>query len=370
MSVTISMSALFQRESGNFLQTTNAGRALELRTVPYLYEITTSNSPDWGDQGAAQVLENLYSNMNTNWMYSATIQLSLNGSQPPWSQDGWSFVPIDVSSITNASTIQNAGNAPDEPGQSASTLNPANISVQTPAIRGRVECSPYDGLNNLSNWITTYDLTNSSVWNVSVNPKDLKTGYELGARNQFGNTGATTALSMIYLTDSVWNGYESYASLNTSIFANPSQITCCGNSSSSKDSAGAAAVGYWSSNDPNNFPFSGAYSWPVNFTSKWIYGSMRSDYYRVNDSFTNHLIFTEVPGIQAINCKPIIEIAEANVTVDQTTRQVQSFEILEEPTLSANAWTDVFAGHNRSSDLPALNETESLSDSTSNVTTR
>jgi hypothetical protein len=355
------MSALFQLEPGNLSQSATAHRELELRQIPLL---TLTSSPPSADDGyvyAADVLANLFTSLSTNWMYSAAIQLALNGSQPAWSLDGWSFIPLDVSNIANSSTIQHTGNL-SENGQVASSIFTTNISATTPAIRGRIECSPYEGLQNLSSWLTTWDLANSSTWNVSVNPKGITTGYELGADK---------GQSMIYLPDPS-KGHAWNPLLNTSIFANPSEVTCC--SYGTSQPAKGAAVGYWSPNNPEDLPFVDE-TWPINFTVKWIYGHALSGFYQVNKSYSEHLMFTDVPSISALNCKPIIETATADVTVDQGSGQVQGFEILDDPVPAARAWTDVFVVHNRSSDYIPDAQTEpnkygQVDIVLSNVTTR
>jgi hypothetical protein len=53
-------------------------------------------------------------------------------------------------------------------------------------------------------------------------------------------------------------------------------------------------------------------------------------------------MFTEVPSLQALNCRPVIELAEADVTVDYTTGVVQDFTILGEPQPNSQPWSDPF----------------------------
>jgi hypothetical protein len=58
-------------------------RSLELRTVPALFDVMGQESADEGDVVRTNVLSNLYTDFLTNWLYSATIQLSYNDNPPP-----------------------------------------------------------------------------------------------------------------------------------------------------------------------------------------------------------------------------------------------------------------------------------------------
>jgi hypothetical protein len=51
----------------------------------------------------------------------------------------------------------------------------------------------------------------------------------------------------------------------------------------------------------------------------------------------------------ALNCLPIIESANANVTVDSGTGVVHEFKILSDPVDCPDAWSDVYSYHNRTS---------------------
>jgi hypothetical protein len=120
-----------------------------MRRIPNLVEVSTAEEPGVEYPGA--VLENAFNTPSTEWMYTAIVQLALNGSPPAWTMDDWSFVPLDISTISNGSSMQNIGHisASEQLGSASSS---ANISVVTPAVRGRLECTPYNGLSNLSAW--------------------------------------------------------------------------------------------------------------------------------------------------------------------------------------------------------------------------
>ncbi|KAL0262330.1 hypothetical protein SLS55_003776 [Diplodia seriata] len=318
-------------------QNHTVARNLELRQIPFLYTTTSGPSIHAGPSHQAQVLENLFGNLTTNWLYSATIQIALNGSQPAWSVDGWSFVPIDMDGILDSETVRGR----DELAGKGLFPMATNVTVSTPGIRGRIECTPYDNLDNFTAWLTEWDLTNSTVWNVSSNPKNADTGYELRNRQ-------TSSLFANNFFD-------------TSFLGNPSRPICCANDSASGSAQAPAAIGYWSPFDAKDFPFPSSI-WPRNFTTKWIYGNLRDGYnmstkYRGSGSVSDspqHMLYMERPSIQALQCAPIIESATAEVTVDQSNGKVQSFTILDEPTAIDAPWTDGLLRHeaavNRTSD--------------------
>ncbi|KAK0663157.1 hypothetical protein DIS24_g1201 [Lasiodiplodia hormozganensis] len=229
----------------------------------------------------------------------------MNGSQPPWSRDGWSFAPLDLSQLE----IPN-------PPQNSSIVPATNISVVTPAIRGRIECSPYENLNNLSAWVTERDLTNTSLWNASSNPHNIKTAYELGELTYVGSDLA----------------YPNF--FNTSILADDSTPTCCENGSTNSWPPKGAAIGNWSPDRGTTFEP------PFNFTTKYIWGNHFSADLITDNIYTSptRFLFTDVPQVQALKCMPIIEKSSANVTVDRQTGNVAKFDILERPSSADEAW--------------------------------
>jgi hypothetical protein len=323
---------------------------LELRTVPALFDVTRSDLADDGNIVRNNVLSNFYTDFHTNWLYSATIQLSYSGNPPPWSSDGWSFVPLDLSQVPYARAVQASGSRKSNAQSSTNTglESYINVTVTTPALRGRIECSPYETLNNLSNWLTLWDLTNATVWNVSANPQDLVSGYELS------NQGITLVPG------------NNMTQVVTSFLANPLQVACCANETDGIP--GTAALGYWSYNGPGGVQI----EYPTNFTVKWLVGNPIQQLYLTNTSWghdeasygvSSHLIWTGPPRLTALNCLPIIESANATVTVDSGTGVVHEFKILSDPVDCPDAWSDVYSFHNRTSG--SLDETD-----LQNVTTR
>ena len=142
--VTISSSALFQRDIANVSSTVTLPRALELRQLPFRTEAPIDISPSTSSQvlgNAAYLLRALdmgfdpklnytlreafvpferklvnFSSEQLNpifnapgnayitdpavWIYSALNRIINNGSVPSWSQEGWSFVPISLEDAT------------------------------------------------------------------------------------------------------------------------------------------------------------------------------------------------------------------------------------------------------------------------------
>ncbi|KAF2466614.1 uncharacterized protein BDR25DRAFT_293541 [Lindgomyces ingoldianus] len=312
----ISMSALFEREPENTLIPGAAFRTIELRQVPQIDNVLLV--PGYPKAFAAQVMSKAYSDLATNWIYTATIQLTLDGPEPAWSRQGWSFVPVDISALSNMTTksLQQTVHGQDNPNEAL--ISTANVSLTTTAIRGRVECSWVPDISNSSSWLMTQDLTNKTIWKVSSNPTNLKTGYEL---------------PRVLFPNSPWN---------SSALSHPVVASCCTNRSS--DEMQDSAIGYWSPNQGGRFPFPSE-TWPINFTSKWILGPARTDYYQLYDNETGrpaHLLFTKVPEIQALNCIPIIETAEADIAVEQSTGHVYGYKILGNPVPAEPAWSDPF----------------------------
>jgi hypothetical protein len=96
-------------------------------------------------------------------------------------------------------------------------------------------------------------------------------------------------------------------------------------------------------------------AYPSNFTVKWLGGNPMQQLYLTNNSWeddetfedvSSRLIWTDPPRLTALNCLPIIESANANVTVDSGTGVVLEFKILSDPVDCPDAWSDVYSRHN------------------------
>jgi hypothetical protein len=142
------------------------------------------------------------------------------------------------------------------------------------------------------------------------------------------------------------------------MLATPVYPRCCANESSDTH---RSALGYWSTTNATEYPHANAI-WPVTFLSKWVLGSayyfydlanfsqydgedLDRDFGRRQFYFDDQLFFTEEPVLQAVHCTPIIETAEADVTVDASNGQVQHYRILNDPEPANSPWFDVFEYH-------------------------
>lgn len=328
------MSALWSKSPG--LQTFDlaATRQLVPRQVPYLtagqYQFTSA-----AGNYRSTIISSLFADMKTTWMYTATVQLALNGSEPSWSSDGWSFTPLDLSQVSAAAKqrhVQHLGSG------TGSDLSSLNVTVVTSATRARLECSEYDFLSTPMDWLTEQNVTDPTAWQVDSNPKLIEKGFELGLDAQNISTPVLSIGNMSY----------------TTFFVSMLRLACCDNVTD--DQIGEGSVGYWSS-DLDGHPGTGSYSqwpdlpgpWPVNFTVKWIHGKPLEGFHPVNYTsefenmpFAPRLLWAEEPAMTAIGCTPVIETANASVVVDVDTAQVLAFDILGAPQPDEHAWTDPF----------------------------
>lgn len=307
------MSALFQRGQGNFISIHEAERQLELRRTPFIIDCPLC--PRYSSEIASAVstfVRRLYLGFATNWLYSAAIQLALNGSQPPWSKDGWSFVPLDLGRAIEVGLIQDLGASPFTPD--------VTVSLTTPAIRGRVECSGYEELADTSPWLTLANVT--MYYNISSIPDGLETAYQLGPSLSSGGTF-----------------------FNTTYLVGEDAVGCCANESAQPE-IGSSALGYWTADGPvypslgEDWPVLNSI-WPITLTTKWIYGDLMIMF----KGSGLQAIYKEIPSVQALHCQPIIESAVANVTLDPHSGKVHSFSIIAEIVNATEAWNDAFVGY-------------------------
>ncbi|KAF2146972.1 uncharacterized protein K452DRAFT_337305 [Aplosporella prunicola CBS 121167] len=295
---TITMSALLQRGTGIRFENFPLERNLRLRPVTTVYGEDFPTPEIQVLPHESGILTSLYAELSTNWLYSATIQATLNGSEPAWSRDGWSFIPLDLSKIPVSTKLQTDSNL--------TMALATNASLTTTAIRGRLECSPYEELNNISAWITEHHRTSDEL--------SWKVGYEVGHDSE-DDSGH-------YLLD-------------TSILGSPAWPLCCDNDTKHLDKG--SAIGYWS---PNTWVYENSQH-SMNFTTKWIYGKESS---LIQDTYDEefYLLFQEVPSMEALHCKPIIEKATAHISINRYSSRVEQFEILDQPVADDEAWEYVW----------------------------
>ncbi|ORY17514.1 hypothetical protein BCR34DRAFT_596983 [Clohesyomyces aquaticus] len=321
----ITMSALFNREPGFAMTAMNATRSLEIRQIPQIDSIFFPGGGLTEKVFGAKVMAKAYSNLATNWINTATIQLTLNGPEPAWSRNGWSFVPIELSSIPNTTTHPSQRTGDDSGADGSIHQSLRNISLTTTAIRGRVECSVVPDIGNSSSWLAKVDLTKPFALENFTDYPDL---VSMNVSTNFTGLKSAYTFRHIMFHDSPWN---------TSAVSHPEQVACCANKSG--NGIQESALGYWSANFGNAYPFTTKFfrdRWPLNFTAKWIHGPA------LNSPGRTTLLLSEIPRMQALNCKPIIETAEADVVVDQVTGTVYQYSILGDAVPASSAWSDSF----------------------------
>lgn len=336
-------------------------QTLEVRQVPY---VSTAVIPAARSQNYARgALLNIFGNMQTSWMYSSVIQIALNGSQPSWASDDWSFVPVDLSKVS-IKDMQNVG-------ANSSVGEEFNISrlqarLNTTALRARLECSPSD-MSDSSRWLTELDLTNASYWNVSVNPSYTEKGYELGRFVQREDTSMEHSSILITYRDP--ETVECGIQEDTSFYSDPNRLVCCENITD--DVVGPGSTGYWSDitqeflaelvepcdyGDCRHGPW-----WPRSIAVKWVHGRPIEGYSVINETDHTHMVWAEQPALSVSKCIPVIETADSWVEVDVATGNVLDFSITGEPQADDWAWKDGYESHSYTEETPE--------DSVFNITT-
>jgi len=320
--LTVSMSALFEREARNVVQTVSVPRNLEMRQVPIITEVNVKGDSSIGDP-VLKVMNNLYMDASKNWLYGAGIQHSYNGSQLPWTANGWNFLPIDMFSISSDSGMQSA---PNPGADDASPLSP-NVTINTPAIRARLQCTAIQEVSNVSSWIESVHLDNEDD---DYTPAD------------FAQIDNTTKVDSYSLRTRIFAGTNSH----TTVFSRSKSVRCCSNGTRSDPQR--AVMGYWSPIYPpsstlkqNDYPYT-SLPWPFSISTKWIVGK---SFNMTNGAGSKSLYYTEIPRMQAARCEPIFETADATITLDSRTGNVLTHNIKGAPKSADAAWVDVFTKH-------------------------
>lgn len=326
--LTIAMSALWTRQSWQQTAVAEAFQPLQLRQMPLVHQAYASRRTRNGAYYLTNVMANVFNNLQTNWMYSAAIQLTLNGSEPPWSSDRWGFVPVDLVSASKVRETQQVGS-------DGNLTSAINAKIGTPAIRARLECTSWNELQAVQ-WLTEYDLTNATKWNTTVNPKSFEKAFALGCDDD----GRLRFINFQPNTSSSATACE-YLGGITEFRAGGETITCC--TSGSGDDPRSASIGIWSPSYHQGQYFGGwpFLTWPTNITVKWITGRAFSAYPKAKGS-TPVMLWPEAPRIAAIDCTPIIEMANATVKVSAANSAVQSYHILDDPKPDESAWANAF----------------------------
>ncbi|KAH7119731.1 hypothetical protein B0J11DRAFT_68808 [Dendryphion nanum] len=293
--LTVSMSALFESKADNLLHTTTLARTWELRQIPHLIPTTIDTKLYARGDFDSYALDEIFKIPSNNYLYSATVQLTLNRSRLPWSNEEWSFIPVDLR------TIEDNEVGVDKPA--------TNVSLSTSAIRARLECQRTIGIGNISNWIIPF---NGSRRMTSA----LKNGTFKGG----------------FLLNSTWihDGRKTFLDPYTQV----GTISCCSNGTIDKPQQ--ASFGYWTTTNRTDS------HWPPHFVTKWIRGDTVSF---VDDYKDTWFYYTKMPTLQAAECVPVIETAEASVNIDKRSGMVYSYKILNKVVSAEAAWMEDFTAH-------------------------
>ncbi|KAJ4989425.1 hypothetical protein SVAN01_05150 [Stagonosporopsis vannaccii] len=329
---TIAMSALFEQDTGVVVHHIDLNQTLELRRDPFVREVATrtdytkdapyrpSNELAGPWEGfetwVAPTLEEVFNELETNWMFTAMIQSTMDAPDPTWSKDGWSFVPMDLAGLQ--ADLRSTG-----------PLAAHNITVRTPAIRARIDCDAFK------------EASNSSLWTRKFN--------ESGVDSYYGKGPDGT----MYIPEVLVKYGDRYSRIITQAV----QPSCCANSTEpgATDEHNMSVLAYWTENW-NKSTTTGEYTTTGDFMIKWLRGPAGFD--SLFNRYVNHLYFSEPPGIQAAICVPTIETSPAQAVVDQRTGSIRDFEILEQPVSADVAWSDAFQFRARTETPARQNSTE------------
>ncbi|KAF1939981.1 hypothetical protein EJ02DRAFT_504445 [Clathrospora elynae] len=284
--LTISMSALFEKRPTNVIEKITLQRGLEIRRSPLVSEH------------------------------------SFNGSQLPWTFEGWSFLTVDLSHISNSTRTRYLSGSAD-----SLAISSTNISVVVPAIRARLECSLVEEMSNVSSWLDLANLTESDY----LMPEDL------------ARLNVTGSIELYQLPPVMFMNTTS----ETTTLSTGNYITCCANGTI--DQPQRSVMGYWSVAWPSGwqqknqgkFPYYDM-PWPLSIVARWVVGKAIS-VQGLDEDY--ELYFKEPPRIQSAHCRLVIETAEASVSVDSETGTVLSYEISGPATAMDLAWDNVFSRH-------------------------
>lgn len=341
------MAAMFERSPGTVTTVSQMATTVAPRQMPLTYNHSVNPyftlSSTYGTQ--ASFLQDTMRIATSDWMYSALDQMTLDTQQPDWSQDGWTFTPVNIGELPSVRNYSTSATSRKDVEADSLLVSRVNVTLETSALRARLQCNKVDTEN--PSWFTNNEIDLFPGEN-STEAKDAmmrlnRTGYVLPSI-VFGNT-----------------------SHETSVFSRTSSIQCCSNET---DPNGRAAVGYWSQmNTTAWWGFEatlgsaawvdmGPEAWPPNFAVKWIVGPTTiSNITAYSDGALSKykiMQFKEVPPMAFVDCKPVIEKAKARVILVHGTGQVLDYEILGEPQAQTDPWTAHFRHANESNNKDTI----------------
>lgn len=325
--LTVSMSALIERETSSVAQNITLQPDLEIRQFPLTSEVQVEEY-ERPTEAPIAILNELYLDTSKNWLYGAGIQDSFNGSKLPWTSGGWSFLPLDLSNISSLVRPSLSGTTPSKD----STQSSSNISITLPAIRARLDCKSIPELANITSWMKPV---------VNISTIDM-----LPERAEYFNR--TKNLKKYKIPSRLFQGTDA----QTSVLSEDEVFSCCANGSI--HDLQPAITGYWSPVIPRKWQRKGGaegsafphqdMTWPLAITPKWIVGTS------IPGEYGEDILFEKEPEIQAAQCQVIIESTEAAILMDTQSKNVYSHKI-NGPIMSVDAaWRDAFKGRERVGD--------------------
>ena len=295
-------------------------RTLVTRQEPFEFSIGVGKRPFY-------LTDSLLKTSESDWLYNALDDITLNTPVRPWTSDEWVFTPVNITNQDDPSVLYVASASQSEARNVAASITSSfNVSLTTSALRGRLECEA-----------------------ITVSGTDWLDNVQDVYPNRFDQSVTGHVLPVTLAME------EGFAAPT---FSAPRRLACCTNGT---ENGGQSIVAYWSSNtsvydeqpsislDPNQpEDFKVSSGWTKDFAIKWIVGSTASTLIPgTQENFISNTIgtvnetalyFTQEPQLSILKCNPIIEQAKATITFARDTSQILSYELLEPPQPVVGAW--------------------------------
>ncbi|KAF2851305.1 hypothetical protein T440DRAFT_554648 [Plenodomus tracheiphilus IPT5] len=317
----VAMAAVFERQPSTYKQTIMIDRLLAPRREPLVYQ-HEAGRPD------PEFLRPLMKTTTGDWLYTALDELTMGTVPPPWTQDEWSFTPINLNALPALHFHQNTGRKGADSHGSESLSSASNVTMTTTAMRADLKCQSIVLANEP---LLSTNETNTLKSDIGIVLKEPPQGLDLDGyvlpRYTLKQTNYQTTLA------------------NT-----PERVICCANKTEqNRDSA----VAYWSHQDSDlwwttdewarsEWTGFGPQKWPGNLMLKWIVGQAETAEFEIytNGVPSNYTLiyYPSMPESQVMSCEPSFEAAEATVTVARVSGQVLDYAILDEPQSVLEPW--------------------------------
>jgi hypothetical protein len=305
-----------------------------IRQEPFQFDIGTRRRPFY-------LSNDLLRTSETDWLYNALDEITLNATSPGWTKDEWVFTPVNMI-LWGSSYFATRARARAmfvSPNEAEYIRSSVNVSIITSAVRSRLECSTVK--LPTTRWLDSVQDVFPNHINESI------TGHVLPPM----------------LSDD--------ASFRAPVFTVPRRMACCTNGTSP---GGQSIVAYWSSDNAiydkpepligDDVPVEKLSIWSKQFAIKWIVGPTASTTILVTSPtlITNEFVegngttlsfeeqpqigeanepllyFLEEPQITVLDCNPVIEQVNASVTLARFTNQILEYELLGTPQPALGAW--------------------------------